>query len=42
MDNRDINGFNLFKDHLPLLNPGKRLLANHFFDNLNDFLLVMH
>ena len=42
VDKRNICGFNLFKDDLHLLDSGKRLLANNFVDNFNNFLSVIH
>lgn len=42
VDKRIICGFNLFKDDLHLLHSGKRLLANNFAENFNNFLSGMH
>ena len=42
VDKRNICGFNLFKDDLHLLHAGKRLLANNFAENFNNFLSGMH
>lgn len=39
--NRNIQGFNLFKDDLYLLDSGKRLLANTFTTNFSNILLIM-
>ena len=41
LGNRNIQGFNLFKDDLYLLDSGKRLLANTFTTNFNNILLIM-
>ena len=38
IDNRNIRETHLFKDGLHLLDTGKRLLANNFIFNLNNFL----
>ena len=42
IDNRNIMGFYLFRDGLHLLESGKRLLANNFVSNFNNFLSVKH
>ena len=42
IDNRNITGFYLFRDGLHLLESGKKLLANNFVSNFNNFLLVKH
>ena len=42
IDNRNITGFYLFRDGLHLLESGKKLLANNFASNFNNFLLVKH
>ena len=38
IDNRNIREIHLFKDGLHLLDSGKRILANNFIFNLNNFL----
>ena len=40
IDNRNITGLYLFGDGLHLLEPGKKLLANNFESNFNNFLSV--
>ena len=42
IDNRNITGFYLFRDGLHLLESGKKLLANNFVSNFNNFLSVKH
>ena len=42
IDNRNIGGFCLYKDGLPLLEGGKKILANNFIVNLNNFFLDTH
>ena len=42
IDNRNITGFYLFRDGLHLLESGKKLLANNFASNFNNFLSVKH
>ena len=42
IDNRNITRFYLFRDGLPLLESGKKLLANSFVSNFNNFLSVKH
>ena len=39
IDNRNIRGFCFYKDGLHLLEVGKRILANNFIVNLNNFFL---
>ena len=41
IDNRNIRGFCLYKDSLHLLG-GKKILANNFILNLNNFFLDTH
>ena len=42
IDNRDITRVYLFRDGLHLLESGKKLLANNFVSNFNNFLSVKH
>ena len=42
IDNRNIRGFCLYKDGLHLLEVGKKILANNFIVNLNNFFLDTH
>ena len=42
IDNRNITGFYLFRDGLHLPESGKKLLANNFVSNFNNFLSVKH
>ena len=42
IDSRNVTGFYLFRDGLHLLESGKKLLANNFVSNFNNFLLVKH
>ena len=41
-DNRNIRGFCLYKDGHHLLEDGKKILANNFIVNLNNFFLDTH
>ena len=42
IDNRSITEFYRFRDGLHLLESGKKLLANNFVSNFNNFLSVKH
>ena len=42
IDNKNIGEFCLYKDGLHLLEVGKKILANNFIVNLNNFFLDTH
>ena len=42
IDNTNITGFYHFRDGLHLLESGKKLLANDFVSNFNNFLSLKH